>query len=344
MVYSRSIPTNVDRGGNWGADKLLSDLPKVTRPAGGEARKQTQLFRLGARFSTPELPPELRPSLRRHKEGKGKVESPPPTIPPAPSCPPTGSLQAPKGGARPPGRPRPPQLPRPRQIPPPPPPREQGGAAARRRQPPGRLLVESQTHRPPPEFCVRGRKTRRGANGHRARAAAAGPAPQAGCQSRRKSRQPIARSTARPLLRPTRPGRGEGRARNFFELGAWLPGDETRWLLRSALQLPSRLRRSARPRYCFFKWRRGSRKQEERPAHSRDRGGPGNKIRSWRHATHQSGGVASGRGREELRLCDWRDAPRRPRGLGASGSARAVRVVCTGGDKEVAVAAVAEQR
>lgn len=77
-----------------------------------------------------------------------------------------------------------------------------------------------------------------------------------------------------PAPSPYQTGEG-GRARQgFFELGAWLPGDKTRWLLRSALQLPSGLRRSARPRYCFFKWRRGSGKQEERRAPSRDGGGP----------------------------------------------------------------------
>lgn len=52
-LQSAFNPTNVDRGGNWGADKLLSDLPKVTRPAGGEARKQTQLFRLRSSLLHP---------------------------------------------------------------------------------------------------------------------------------------------------------------------------------------------------------------------------------------------------------------------------------------------------
>lgn len=35
-LQSAFNPTNIDgEGGNWGADKLQSDLPKVTRPAGG---------------------------------------------------------------------------------------------------------------------------------------------------------------------------------------------------------------------------------------------------------------------------------------------------------------------
>lgn len=51
--------------------------------------------------------------------------------------------------------------------------------------------------------------------------------------------------------------------------------------------------------------------------------GPANQDPVTRgHAARQSGGWVSGRGREKLLLCDWRNAPRRPRGLGASGSAR----------------------
>lgn len=124
--------------------------------------------------------------------------------------PPTGSLRAPKGGARPPGPPRPPPLPRTRQIPPPPP-RERGGATARHRRPPGRLLVESQTHRPPPEFCVREERHGASANGHRARAAAAGPAPQEldARAGERAANRSLDRPRARSFALPDRGG-GEG--------------------------------------------------------------------------------------------------------------------------------------
>lgn len=61
---------------------------------------------------------------------------------------------------------------------------------------------------------------------------------------------------------------------------------------------------------------------------------------TWGHAARQSGGCTSGRGREELQLCDWLNAPRRPRGLGRRGVCEVAGAVCTIRDKAVAVVSV----